>query len=337
MLATDICMRRARIIRSLRGFFEARDFIEVDTYVTCAAPAPELHIDAVPVKIDLGPQNPDVLAALGQVGERFLQTSPELPMKRLLAAGLLRIFQIAPVFRDGDFSDRHRPEFRLLEWYRRDASWETLFDDCEALLTTLAEGRKRLRYQGRDYDIEPPFLRISIDEAFRRWAGFSILDYLDSDSLRAKMRQRQLHCSDDDTWDDLFHRVFVGLCEPPLAALQQPVFITHYPTPLAALARQSQADARVAERVELFLGGLELANGFGELTDAATQRARFMAEKAARASAKKRSYPLDERFLSALEGLPQAAGIAVGVERLLMILCDAATIDDVVCIPWTQT
>ena len=330
-------MRRGRIIRALRGFFEARDFLEVDTYITCAAPAPELHIEAIPVSVDLGPQSPDVARALGDVGARFLQTSPELPMKRLLAAGLPRIFQIAPVFRDGDFSERHRPEFRLLEWYRRDASWDTLLEDCEALLTALADGRETLRYQGRDYDIKPPFLRVSIDEAFRRWAGFSILDHLDAESLRAEMRRRKLHCTDDDTWDDLFHRVFVGLCEPPLAALNQPVFVTHYPTPLAALARQSPSDPRVAERVELFLGGLELANGFGELTCAATQRQRFDEEKAARASAKKRSYPLDERFLSALEGLPQAAGIAVGVERLLMILCDAATIDDVVCIPWTQT
>jgi lysyl-tRNA synthetase class 2 len=330
-------MRRARIIRALRGFFEARDFTEVDTYITCMAPAPELHIEAVAVRFDLGSQGPRQVPGEDQLDARFLQTSPELPMKRLLAAGLPRIFQIAPVFRDGDFSDRHRPEFRLLEWYRRDASWETLFDDCEALLTTLAEGRKSLHYRRREYSIEPPFLRISIDEAFRRWAGFSILNHLETDSLRAQMRQRKLYCSDDDTWDDLFHRVFVGLCEPPLAALRQPVFVTHYPTPLAALARQSPADARVAERVELFLGGLELANGFGELTNAATQRHRFVAEKAARASAKKRSYPLDERFLSALEGLPQAAGIAVGLERLLMVLCDAATIDDVVCIPWTQT
>ncbi len=337
MLDLDLCRRRGRIIRALRNFFETRDFLEVDTYITCAAPAPELHIEAIPVQVDLGPQSPQACQATAGVGARFLQTSPELPMKRLLAAGLPRIFQIAPVFRDGDFSERHRPEFRLLEWYRRDAAWETLLDDCEALLTTLADNRPSLRYQGRTFDIRPPFMRISIDAAFRRWAGFSILDHLDATSLRAQMRRRQLHCSDDDTWDDLFHRVFVGLCEPQLAALDKPVFVTHYPTPLAALARQSPTDPRVAERVELFVGGLELANGFGELTCAATQRERFVAEKAARASAKKRSYPLDERFLSALEGLPEAAGIAVGVERLLMVLCDAATIDDVVCIPWTQT
>ena len=325
------CRRRSQIIRGVRTFFESRDFIEVDTYITCHAPAPELHIEAVPVRFDVGPGGPTAAAA------RFLQTSPELPMKRLLAAGVPRIFQIAPVFRDGDFSPRHRPEFRLLEWYRRDASWAALWDDCEALLTAVADGRSHLKYQGRTFDMRPPFLRLTVDAAFRQWAGFSILEHLDTAALRAALQKRQIYCTATDTWDDLFNRVFVGLCEPKLAALSQPVFLTHYPAPMAALAQACPADPRTAERFELYVGGIELANGFGELTHAATQRTRFTQEQTARALAKKRSYPLDERFLSALEDLPPSAGIALGIERLLMLLCDAANIDDVVCIPWTQT
>ena len=321
---------RARVLRALRQFFETEDFIEVDTAVAVRAPAPELYIEAPEVRL----QSPD-----GPL-TRYLQTSPELPMKRLLAAGLPRIFQIAAVFREGDFSPTHRPEFRLLEWYRRNAAWTTLWTDCEGLVRAAAQAAgcgNTLHYQGRRVELAAPFVRLSVDEAFRRWVGFGILDCLDAEVLRGQLRQANIFHSPTDSWDDLFHRAFVSRVEPALAQCEQPVFLTHYPAPLAALARTSQADPRASERFELYVAGLELANGFGELTDAAEQRKRFTAEAQARQRAGRRNYPLDERFLAALDALPPSAGIALGLERLLMLVFNAAHIDEVAFIAWRDT
>jgi lysyl-tRNA synthetase class 2 len=271
------------------------------------------------------------------VQRRFLQTSPELAMKRLVAAGLPRIFQIAAVFRDGDLGPVHRPEFRLLEWYRAGAPWTALMDDCEALLRHLARalhGVEACRYGGLEIDLARPFRRISVDEAFRTHAGFSILEALTPAPLMAQLDRLGIAHRGDDTWDDLFHRVFLTRVEPALLQDPRPLFLTHYPAPLASLARLAPEDPRAAERFELYVGGLELANAFGELVDAATQRTRFELERAARAAAGKRDYPLDEAFLAALKGMPEAAGIALGMERLLMVLLDAPDIDAVSFLPW---
>lgn len=322
--------QRAGVLRAVRRFFEEQDFIEVDTAVAVRAPAPELYIEAPEVVL----QSPD-----GPL-TRYLQTSPELPMKRLLAAGLPRIFQLAPVFREGDFSPTHRPEFRLLEWYRRDAEWTALWGDCEGLVRAAARAAglgDTLRYQGHDIDLAAPFVRLSVDEAFRRWVGFSVLDCLDPAVLREQLRRADIFHSPDDSWDDLFNRAFVSRVEPALAQEKQPVLLTHYPAPMAALARTSPADSRASERFELYVAGLELANGFGELTDAPEQRQRFAAEAEARRHAGRRNYPLDEHFLAALDALPPSAGIALGFERLLMLVLDAAHIDEVAFIAWRDT
>jgi elongation factor P--(R)-beta-lysine ligase len=261
-------------------------------------------------------------------------------MKRLLAAGLPRIFQIAAVFRDGDHSPTHRPEFRLLEWYRRDAPWDALLPDCEALVRAAARaaGRPmRFSYRGRDVDLSGPFERVTMEQAFVREAGFSILESHDRARLARQLDHLGLRYTDDDTWSDLFHRVYLTKVEPALARRAVPVFLTHYPAPLAALARNSPDDPRVSERFELFAGGLELANGFGELTDSVEQRERFVADRAWRRSHGMNDYPLDERFLEALPSLPPSAGIALGLERLLMLVLDAAEIDAVAFLPWAET
>ena len=271
---------------------------------------------------------------------RFLQTSPELPMKRLLATGLPRIYQIAPVFRDGDWSPCHRPEFRLLEWYRRDASWTSLLPDCEGLLRTAARATggdgTSLQVGERRIDIERPFVRLSVQAAFIEHAGFSLLDNLDKDALRTRLDERAMHHSPDDTWDDLFNRVYVARVEPALRAYDRPVFFVDYPAPMSALARKSPNDPRVAERFELFVAGLELANGFGELTDPHEQRARFVNERALRRQAGKIDYPLDERFLEALKDLPPSTGIALGMDRLFMLVTNAPDIDAVSFIHGTR-
>ncbi len=322
--------QRAAVVRAIREFFWARDFVEVDTPVALTAPAPELHLEAPVVE----------LAAQDRRERRFLQTSPELPMKRLLALHLPRIFQLAVVFRDGDYTQRHRPEFRLLEWYRRDAGYAELMSDCEALVRHCAAALGKsdvLTYQGRRVDLAGPFRRVSVDAAFRTHAGFSILEALERDTLSERLRERGVHFSSDDTWDDLFHRIFLSQVEPALLAADRPLFLTDYPAPLAALARLSPHDRRVAERFELYAADLELANAFGELTDADEQRRRFVDERARRRAAGKHDYPLDERFLHSLQSLPPSAGIALGVERLLMLLLDVPDVDGVAFIPWGET
>lgn len=324
------CMqRRARIIAAIRSTFTDMDFIEVDTPVALRAPAPEPHLEAPAV----------ILRAGDEAQRRYLQTSPELPMKRVLVE-LPRIFQIAPAFRDTDFSPLHRPEFRLLEWYRRDADWTVLMADCEVLLRACAEaahGATRLTYRGADLDLTVPFPRISVEEAFVEHAGFSILAALERDALAARLRAAHIHFDTNDSWDELFHRAFLTRVEPALLRAPRPFFLTDFPAPLAILARLSPRDARVAERFELYAGGMELANGFGELVDPVEQRRRFVADREVRRAAGKNDYPFDERFFTALAQLPPSAGIALGIDRLLMLLLDAADIDEVAFIPWSQS
>jgi elongation factor P--(R)-beta-lysine ligase len=322
--------RRAAVTRAIRAFFEAKGFVEVDTPVAQTALAPEAHIEAPAV----------TLRASQGLERRYLQTSPELLMKRLLALGLPKIFQIAPAFRDGDFTRLHRPEFRLLEWYRRDADWTELMDDCEELVLAAAAAAGvggSFSYAGKSVNLRRPFRRVSVDEAFIAHAGFSILEALEHETLLARLEERGVHCSADDSWDDLFHRIFLSRVEPALLASSDPLFLTHYPAPLAALARSSPTDRRVAERFELYVGGLELANAFGELVDASEQRQRFGVERQRRALAGMHDYPLDERFFTALATLPPSAGIALGLERLLMVLFDVPDIDDVAFIAWSQS
>ena len=329
--AVTRCERRHRVVQAVRQYFVQAEFLEVDTAVCVRAPAPELYIDAPQV----------TLQAMGKPHLRYLQTSPELPMKRLLAAGLTKIFQFAAVFRDGDHSSSHRPEFRLLEWYRRGAGYQVLFDDCEGLLRGAARAAGHppghLNYRGRSVNLEAPFVRLSVEAAFQKYVGFSILDSLSSPVLRTRLSQVNIEHADSDSWDDLFHRAYLARVEPALCQFDQPVFLTEFPAPLAALAQCCPSDPRAAERFELFVCGMELANAFGELTCATTQRARFVAEAGRRAAAKKVVYPLDEAFLQALQGLPPSAGIALGVDRLLMLLFNAADMDEVAALPWQDT
>jgi lysyl-tRNA synthetase class 2 len=318
---------RASVVAAIRRFFDDLGFVEVDTPVALTAVAPELHIDAPVVEIGAGTGSE----------RRFLQTSPELPMKRLLAAGLERIYQIAPVFRDGDLSERHRPEFRLLEWYRRDAPWTALLDDCERLLRCCARAAglgSVLLCGGSAIDLDAPFRRLTVDQAFREHAGFSVLEALQPDQLRRQLTRLDVHFAASDSWDDLFHRLFLTRVEPRILEDPRPVFLTHYPAPLAALARLSPEDPRTSERFELFACGLELANGFGELTDPTEQRQRFERDRHRRVAEGRRDVPIDERFLAALGDLPPSAGIALGLERLLMLLLDVDNIDAVAFIPW---
>ncbi|HSH68575.1 MAG TPA: EF-P lysine aminoacylase EpmA [Deferrisomatales bacterium] len=285
---------RARILQGIRAFFVSRGYLEVETPHRIPAPAPEAHIDAPPA------------------GEWFLHPSPELCMKRLLAAGHERIFQLCRCFRDGERGRLHLPEFTLLEWYRAGVDYTHLMTECEALLPALAAlvgVGAELRRGGVSVALPPPWPRVTVAEAFREAAGAEVAEVLAADE---------------------FDPVLVERVEPWLAGLGKPVFLTEYPVALGALARTKPGDPSVAERFELYAGGLELANAFSELTDAAEQRRRFGAEAARRAAAGGPAYPSPEPFLRDLATMPEAAGSALGVDRLVMLLTGAEHIDPVV-------
>lgn len=333
---------RAKIVAQIRAHFDAQGFIEVDTPVALKEIAPERHLHAPRVALphahraDATPSIPSQASLSG----RFLQTSPELPMKRLLACGLEKIYQIAPVFRDGDLSPLHRPEFRLLEWYRKDASWLQLMHDCESLFGGICKALKLPMYvqrQGRTLDLTPPFMRLSVDEAFVQSLGFSLLKAQTAPQLAAALTQAGVYIQTDDSWHDMFHRAMVGRIEPFLVTQTQPVFLTHYPISEASLARPCPTDPRVAERVELWLGDVELANGFGELTCRPSQTQRFIEEEKLRQQDGWSPYPQQKAFLEALDHIDEACGIALGLERLILLLLGADTLDEVLSLPWHST
>jgi len=275
-------------VQTIRAFFIARGFLEVETPQRIPANAPEEYIDPVPS------------------GDWWLQTSPELAMKRLLAAGYGDIFQVSRVWRDAERGRRHLPEFTLLEWYRADADYTALMSDCEALLRTLVPAGV-LERDGLRIDLNPPWPRLSLAEAFSRHADRSLEQALAEGS---------------------YEEVLSEQVEPALGA--GPVFIVDFPASMAALARLKPGDSAYAERVELYIGGLELANGFSELVDPVEQRLRFEQAEAQRRAAGKPPVALPGPFLGDLARMPDAAGIALGLDRLVMLLTGAGTIDEVV-------
>ncbi len=284
---------RSRVLRAVRDFFYDEGFVDVETPVRLPTPALETHIDA--------PAS----------GRAWLRTSPELHMKRLLAAGCTRLFQIGPCFREGECGRRHNPEFTLLEWYRAEADYTDILRDTEALTARVFQtvtGRTSFVYRGETIDLAKPWHCIAVREAFRRWAGWDpVADW------------------NEDRFDiDLVEKV-----EPALPR-DRPCVLTDYPATAAALARLKPHDPAVAERWEVYIGGLELANAYSELCDPVAQRARFIEAAEARRRLGRAVYPLDEPFLAALgKGLPPCGGIALGIDRLVMLVCDAADIDEV--------
>jgi lysyl-tRNA synthetase class 2 len=313
---------RSHVTQAIRSFFEGRGYLEVDTPIALLAPPPEVHID--PIEVTVGsPRGAET---------RYLQTSPELPMKRLLCHGSGPIFQIASVFRDNDESERHRSEFRLLEWYNQPFPWETMLVETEALLRHCAQqlrGEHSLQLGEQTISIADPFARITVADACRDYLAIDLLAHLERTTLQTLFKDRGWHFAQDDSWDELFHRLWVGYVEPKLNADYPVYFLTHYPAPLAALARRSSHDSRVAERAECVIGGLELSNGFGELHDPTEQRQRFKEDRQARAKLGKATPPLDEAFLGSVAKLKGAYGNALGLERLMMLLCGATDIQTV--------
>jgi lysyl-tRNA synthetase class 2 len=306
---------RGRLNGAIRAFFEARGFVEIEAPLLVPSPGLELHLDAFEVEDRGGPR-------------RYLITSPEYQMKRLLSGGLLRIYSLGKVFRRGELGPQHNPEFTMLEWYRAEEGWEAIADDVEALCVEAAKavnGTTRLSA----VDLQPPWERLTVSEAFSRHAGVAV----DGDEAPAALK-RKLEGAGHKTggataWDDVFFTVFLDAVEPNLGRAR-PTILYDWPRPLCALAREKPGDSRVVERFEAYAAGLELCNGFGELTDAVAQRRRLRKDLAARRARGLPEYPIDERFLAALADMPPSGGVALGVDRLAMLLVGAAHIRDVV-------
>ncbi|HEY3912621.1 MAG TPA: EF-P lysine aminoacylase EpmA [Stellaceae bacterium] len=325
--------QRGRMLSAVREFFAARDFVEVDTPALQVSPGLEPHLQAFATDF-ADPRN-------GRTARRYLHTSPEFAMKKLLVAGMPRIWQLAHVFRNGERGAAHHPEFSMLEWYRAGASWRELIPDCTRLLRACQEaaGATALTWRGKAADARLPWCQISVADAFRQHCGIDLLatapDPLRPDFalLAAAARAAGIAPHPGDDWEALYFRIFLERIEPRLG-LGAPTILCEYPASMAALARCNPDDPRVAERFELYVCGLELANGFGELTDVAEQRARFLADQHRKQALYGETYPIDEDFLAALEhGMPPAAGIALGFDRLVMLATGAADIEDVLWAP----
>jgi lysyl-tRNA synthetase class 2 len=321
--------KRAAITERVRGFFRTQGFVEVETPILQVSPGNETHLHAPRTELtDLA----------GGRQTRYLRTSPEFAAKKLLAAGETKIFELARVFRDRERGDLHLPEFTMLEWYRAASPYGTVMADTCAVVAAAAEasGTKTFSFRGRQVDPFSVAEGMTVAEAFMVFAGVDLLPTIEGnvgnrDALAAAARSI-IRLADDDTWSDMFSKILVEHVEPKLGQ-ERMTLLYEYPSPEAALARVCADDARVAERFELYACGVELANGFGELTDAVVQRQRFemaMDEKQRRYGER---YPLDEDFLAALAEMPAASGVALGFDRLVMLAAGATRVDQVVWMP----
>jgi lysyl-tRNA synthetase class 2 len=322
---------RGQITRAVRAWFEAEGFAEVETGILQVSPGNETHLHA---------PRTELWRADGSRATRYLRTSPEFACKKLLAAGESRIFEFARVFRDRERGDLHLPEFTMLEWYRAASPYDAVMADTVAVVVRAAEAADigQFAFRGRNCDPRAEPERVTVTAAFQRFAGIDLLETIrDGEGDRAALAsagQSTVRISDDDTWSDIFSKILVEHVEPRLGQGRL-TLLCEYPLPEAALARAKPSDPRVAERFEVYACGVELANGFGELTDSVEQRRRFqlaMEEKSRRYGER---YPLDEEFLAAVAHMPEASGVALGFDRLVMLASGALRIDQVVWTPPT--
>ena len=323
-------LARGRIKAAIRTWFEAQGFIEVETACLQVSPGNETHLHAFKTEMigtDLTKR------------DLYLHTSPEFAMKKLLAAGEEKIFTFAPVFRNRERGALHSPEFTMLEWYRAGVRYEALWDDCAAILKIAAEasGHKVWTYRKRTCDPLKAYDWLTLNQAFSQFADIALHETYDAKSvnreaLASRARAAGITFGGDDAWTDIFSRVLTQIIEPGLGNFQ-PDILCEYPLHEAALARPKSDCPHVAERFELYVCGVELANGFGELNDPAEQRRRFKTWMDDKERIYGERYPIDEDFLAALAHMPPASGCALGLDRLVMLATGAATVDQVIWTP----
>ena len=311
---------RAHIVKLIRAWFDAKGFTEMHTPRLVGLPGQEPYLE---------PFWTEVVEASGTKHEAALITSPEYVMKRLLAEGIDKIYDLGPCFRNNEpWDGTHDPEFLLLEWYRREADLDDLMDDTEEMVMSVAK-----EFRSLPTELVRGWRRLSVEQAWKEYAGIDLAPLLEDREALAKLVAERGHTVDSsDTWDDLYFKIFLTEIEPKLG-LEKPTFLYRYPKSMAALARASKDDPRFADRVELYVGTLELANGFAELSDEVEQRKRFEEERELRRSLGKKTWDLDERFLSSLPKMGEAAGIAFGVDRLVMLLTGSKSINDILPSP----
>ena len=321
--------RRMALIKAVRAYFDDRGFMEVETPILQVSPVMDTHIHAM--KTDIRGVD------LQYEKTRYLHTSPEFAMKKLLVAGVPKIYQVCHVFRDAEGSRLHSPEFTMLEWYRAsERGYLDMMEDCIGLLGHCARelGIREYRYRGKAADPFAEWQILTVADAFREYAGIELERHLEHiGPFRTAIASLGLHTSDTDRWDDLFFRVMGEKIEPHLG-MGVPTILCDYPASMASLSRKKPDDPRYAERFEMYVCGIELCNAFGELTDAAEQRKRFHEEMEMKQKMYGERYPVDEDFIAALEhGLPESGGNALGVDRLAMLATDA---DDIRQVLWTD-
>jgi elongation factor P--(R)-beta-lysine ligase len=328
-------LMRHCIKQAARAYFERAGFVEVESAVLQRSPGNETHLHAFAT---------DLVTTSGERSQLYLHTSPEFACKKLLAAGEERIFDFARVFRNRERGALHHPEFTMLEWYRAGETYSALMEDCAALLALAADtaGVKTVTFRGGTADPFAEAERLTVAAAFERFAGIDLLTSVDhsggtdAPKLIAALQARGIRTADDDTWSDAFSRVMVEKIELNLG-MGRPTILYEYPLTEAALARPTAHDRCVAERFEFYICGVELANGFGELTDPTEQRRRFQADMAEKRRIYGEDYPIDEDFLAALAVMPQASGCALGFDRLVMLATGAQHIEDVLWTPVVQS
>lgn len=311
----DKLRARATALATLRQVFASRGFLEVETPLLVPSPGLEIHLDAV------------------RAGDGYLITSPEYQMKRLLAGGLEKIFQVCKCFRGNERGPHHAGEFTMVEWYRAGAGIDAIVDDTEQLVAAVVSaiaGAPVATVGTRAIDVRPPWRRMTVRAAMAEWAGVAVDGAEPAGDLVRGVRAAGIDVPDGTAWDDAFFAAFLARVEPAIAALDHALILEDWPAPLAALARRKPDDGKTALRFEAYVGGIELANAFDELTDAAEQRVRFEDDLRVRRERGRAVYPIDEKLLAALaEGLPPSAGIALGFDRLVMLATGAESIDQV--------
>jgi len=322
-------LARGAITSSVRAWFDEQGFTEVETGILQVSPGNETHLHA---------PRTEIVGNDGTRATRYLRTSPEFAAKKLLAAGEAKIFEFARVFRDRERGDLHLPEFTMLEWYRAEASYDAVMADTIVVIAHAVQATGIGRFSFRDRTADPfaePEL-LTVAAAFERFAGIDLLATISNGegdrAALAVAATGRVRITDDDTWSDIFSKVLVEHVEPNLGQGRLTVLF-EYPAPEAALARTKAADPRVAERFEVYACGVELANGFGELTNAAEQRRRFAAAMDEKERRYGERYPLDEDFLAAVAAMPPSSGVALGFDRLVMLASGALRVDQVVWTP----
>ena len=321
---------RAKIVQAMRAFFESQDFLEIDAPLLTPFPTLDANIHSL---------ESVSTAADGIRKTLFLHTSPEHAMKKLLAAGAERIFFLGKVFRDRELTRLHNPEFTMLEWYRANATYHDIQDDTEAVVRHVAQAvfsSDVLTFQGHQIDLTPPWPRVRLNDLFIQKAGIDLEADMSISALEKAADSLSVHRHPDDDWETLFFRIWMDKIEPGLG-LDKPVFVTDYPSRMGLMAKRKADNPDWVERAELYMAGVELANGYSELLDAEEQRQRFLQEQEEKRAQGYGHYAVDEELLDALDsGIPPSAGMALGVDRLVMLLLDKPDIRDVIPFPVHQ-